>query len=50
MKKVVIKEEELKQLEAYLVELPYKYAQPILNLLSQNVVEDELPTSEDSEL
>jgi hypothetical protein len=49
MKKLVLNEEQLKQLEAYLLELPYKYAQPILNLLSQNVVEDELPV-EDSEL
>ena len=42
MKKVVLNEEQLKQLENYLIELPYKFAEPILQLLSQNVVEEEI--------
>ena len=46
MKKVVLNEEQLKQLENYLIELPFKFAQPILQLLSQNVVEEEVKQEE----
>lgn len=48
MKKVVLNEEQLKQLENYLIELPFKFAQPILQLLSQNVVEEEIKEEEEA--
>ena len=48
MKKVVLNEEQLKQLENYLIELPFKFAQPILQLLSQNVVEEEIKQEEEA--
>ena len=48
MKKVVLNEEQLKQLENYLIELPFKFAQPILQLLSQNVVEEEVKQEEEA--
>jgi len=54
-RKIILNEEQIQKLETFLYELPMKYAQPILNMLSEGIqpdpvkVEQEIPlgTTED---
>lgn len=45
--KIVLKEEQIKELELMLAELPYKYASNLLNYLSKFVEQEEQQTVEE---
>lgn len=49
MAKLILEQHEIAQLESMLVEIPYKYAQPLLQYLSGKVQKEEAATKHTSE-
>ena len=49
MARIVLEQADIQQLEQLIVELPFKYAQPLLNFLQSKVKQDEQITETESE-
>jgi len=41
MAKILLEQKDINELEKLIVELPFKYAQPLLNFLQTKVIQDE---------